>query len=118
MDQQLDTAKLAAAVRTKRGDEGLRDTAKAIGQISAATLSRIEQGKLPDVETFLRLCRWLGVEPSEFSTAESNEFGSAKRKNTPELIEAHLRADRTLSPETAKTLIDMIKLAYRKDPRK
>lgn len=118
MNQQLDTAKLAAAVRTKRGEAGLRETAKAIGQVSSATLSRIEQSKLPDVETFFTLCRWLGVQPSEFSTVQPEEFSSGKKQTTPEMIEAHLRADRTLSPETANTLVNMIKLAYRKEPRK
>lgn len=115
-ENQLNTEKLAAAVRAKRGDEGLRSTAEKIGGVSAATLSRIEQGKVPDVDTFLRLCQWLGLQPSEFSMTAMAPLAS--RPSTPEVIEAHLRADRTLSPETAKTLIEMVRLAYRKDVRK
>lgn len=114
---QLDTEKLAAAVRAKRGDEGLRSTADKIGNISAATLSRIEQGKVPDVETFLRLCQWLGRQPSDFTSLAATKPAPANQ-STPELIEAHLRADRNLSPKTAQTLIDMVRLAYRKDARK
>src|SRR5882724_9949 len=104
MNQQLNTTQFAAAVRTKRGDEGLRNTAKAIGHVSAATLSRVEQGRLPDVETFLRLCKWLGAEPSEFALVKSTQKTKVERA-IPELIEAHLRADRALSPETADALI-------------
>lgn len=114
---QLDTEKLALAVRAKRGDEGLRSTAEKIGNISAATLSRIEQGKVPDVETFLRLCQWLGRQPSDF-TSSAVAKSAAAHQSTPEVIEAHLRADRTLSPKTAQTLIEMVRLAYRKDARK
>src|SRR5437016_4461508 len=96
---QLDTEKLAAAVRAKRSDEGLRSTAERIGNISAATLSRIEQGKVPDVETFLRLCHWLGRPPSDFTSSGGTKAVTANQ-STPEVIEAHLRADRTLSPKT------------------
>jgi transcriptional regulator with XRE-family HTH domain len=111
---ELNTGKLSAAVNAKRGGVGLRDTAKAIGDVSPATLSRIEQGKSPDLETFLRLCRWLGKEPSEFTAGPLGK-ANLSGTSTPELIEGHLRADRSLSPATAKTLIEMIRLAYRKD---
>lgn len=118
----LDTAKLAAMVRAKRGDIGLRDTAvrieKAVGKISPATLSRIEQGKAPDVETFLRICRWLGTEATEFSTAGRASPKSSPNRGTLEIIEAHLRADKNLSADTANTLVDMIRLVYRQEGQK
>ena len=31
---------------------------------SAPTLSRIESGKMPDLQTFGKLCRWLGLDPA------------------------------------------------------
>lgn len=116
MHSELNSAKLAAMIRTKRRDRGLRVVAAEI-DVSAATLSRVEQGKLPDVETFMRLCRWLGVEPSEFGATKPTEKDAAKQ-STPDLIEAHLRADRTLSSDTAEALVQMIRLAYRKQNRK
>ena len=119
MPDLLNTAKLAAMVRAKRGEIGLRDTAakmeQSVGKISPATLSRIEQGKAPDVETFLRICRWLGVEPSELSTAGSGNAKAAPKRETLEVVEAHLRADKTLSPETTNTLVEMIRLVYRQE---
>ena len=34
--------------------------------ISAATLSRVENSKLPDVETFAKLCEWLGTDAKSY----------------------------------------------------
>lgn len=35
-------------------------------QLSASTLSRIENGNIPDLEAFLRVCDFLGVNPASF----------------------------------------------------
>ena len=37
---------------------GVREFSKEIG-ISFPTLSRIENGSLPDIETFFKLCKWM-----------------------------------------------------------
>lgn len=42
----------------------LRDVAKETG-ISPSTLCRIERGEMPDLETFRKLCIWLGVSADE-----------------------------------------------------
>ena len=52
----VDIRKLAALLRAKRGRRGLREIADEIGGVSASTLSRLEQGNTPDLETFARLC--------------------------------------------------------------
>jgi transcriptional regulator with XRE-family HTH domain len=44
---------------------GLREFAKQIG-ISSATLSRIENGKTPDLETYFKLCFWMKKSTNEF----------------------------------------------------
>lgn len=44
---------------------GLREFAKTI-DISPATLSRIEHGKPPDIETFFKLCHWMKKSSNEF----------------------------------------------------
>ena len=54
---------LGTIVREKRGSRGLRMVASEIGT-SAPTLSRIESGKMPDLQTFGKLCRWLGLDPA------------------------------------------------------
>jgi len=111
----LDKNRFAAAVRAKRGKVGLRDTAALIeettGKISPATLSRVEQGKAPDVDTFLRLCSWLEMSPAEFAGLPSHTIAS-KPKPTVEVIEAQLRTDNVLSEDTTNALVEMIRLAY------
>jgi transcriptional regulator with XRE-family HTH domain len=117
----LDTNKLAAMVRAKRGELGLRDTAARIseitGKISPATLSRVEQGKAPDVDTFLRICTWLHADPAVFSTNSSKNGASGKR-GTLEVVEAHLRADKALSPKATEAIVDMIRLVLKQENKK
>ncbi len=66
MGNTLDTQQLAMLLKAKRGERGLREIAREIGNVSPATLSRIENGKMLDVETFLRICSWLEVNPQQF----------------------------------------------------
>ena len=104
----LNSEKFAAAVRTRRGENGLRTAAKEIGGVSAPTLSRIEQGGVPDLDTFLRLCHWLQEAPSDFMAESTSQDPVA----TPRLIEAHLRADRVLEPKVIDAISRMVELAY------
>jgi transcriptional regulator with XRE-family HTH domain len=106
MSTTLNTTKLADMLRSKRGNKGLRAVADEIGKISAPTLSRIEQGKVPDVETFIVLCNWLQV-PTDTFIITNNANTSYKDQAL-----AHLRADRELSPETINMLTRMIEFAY------
>lgn len=109
MNSEINIRDLAAAIRVRRGKRGLRAIADEIGDVSASTLSRIEQGKLPDLDTFMRICRWLGEPPERFTIG----VDSSAETTTPQIIAAHLRADRTLDPKTAEALITMIQLAYK-----
>jgi len=45
-------------VKSERGQRSLREAAKETG-ISASTLSRIEKGYIPNVNTFLVLLAWM-----------------------------------------------------------
>jgi transcriptional regulator with XRE-family HTH domain len=111
MTQTFDSHRLAAMVIAKRGGRGLRATATEIGSVSASTLSRVEQGKVPDLDTFLRLCRWLGVSPDEFTENPPTSVAEASGQRV-DIIAAHLRADRTLDRATARALERMVRLAY------
>jgi DNA-binding XRE family transcriptional regulator len=111
MPTLLNTEKLSTMLKSKRGEKGLRAVAQEIGGVSASTLSRIEQGKVPDVDTFIKICSWLGVSTEEFSSEESNISNNISSKD---LILSQLRADRTLSQKTIEALAEMINLAYNK----
>lgn len=105
MSSILDTKKLSEMIKSKRGSIGLRKLASQIG-ISASTLSRVEQGNLPDIDTYIKLCDWLDVSTDFFKNDKDNNI------NVKGGVIAHLRADKTLPSETAEALIQMINLAY------
>ncbi|RZL60263.1 MAG: XRE family transcriptional regulator [Pedobacter sp.] len=108
MSITLDTIKLAEVLRSKRGKLGLRAVAAEIGNVSAPTLSRIEQGKVPDVETFIKICGWLQV-PTDFFILNDSPHEPISSKDH---VVAHLRADRELGKDTIEMLVKMIDLAY------
>lgn len=108
MGSYLDMEKLASLVRSKRCSSGLRETAKEIGNVSPSTLSRVENGKIPDMDTFLTLCDWLEIPPSELIKNTKDE----KALNTPDTIALALRSDPNLNPAVANALAALIKAAY------
>lgn len=111
MKSELNTTKLGEMIKSKRGSKGLRTIAEEIGGITAPTLSRIERGNLPDVDSFFKICKWLQVSPEIFSSSEFN-ISNSSSEDTPKFIAAHLRADRNLDKEAADLLINMINLTY------
>lgn len=115
--QSMKMEELSALVKAKRGKTGLRVTAKEAG-VSPSTLSRVEQGKIPDLETLQTLCDWLQVPLSRFMSQTDQEDSNViaglnlQGMDTPAIISAHLRADKALSPESAEALSRMIQVAY------
>lgn len=102
---------LGAMANKKRGDRNLRETAKEIG-IGPATLMRIESGRSPDIDTFGKLCRWLGVSPAQYLGFDATVTNSPV--NPP--VSAHLRADKNLQLPTANALAQMIIFATNMQP--
>lgn len=101
---------LGALVRKKRGDRKLRDVAKEI-QIGSATLLRVESGRIPDVATFGKICKWLDIDPGSFLGWETETKGASSEKPNTVLVSAHLKADQTPKPETVNALAKMILFA-------
>jgi transcriptional regulator with XRE-family HTH domain len=111
---------LGAMVRMKRGDRTLREIAREIN-IGSATLMRVENGRVPDLATFGKICNWLGEDPKTFLGFKQPEPSPAK-KQTDETasavqISAHLRADQTPQPDTVHALAKMILLALKNQPK-
>jgi transcriptional regulator with XRE-family HTH domain len=116
----VNTAELGDAVRRRREQKGLslRDVAQETG-VSASTLSRIENGAgKPDADNIARLTAWLDMPIERVMHHGSRNPGDPKpvvyypHESTPEVVEAHLRADRQLTPETAKALSELFRVAY------
>ena len=115
----INTEELGRAVRRRREELNLslRDVADQTN-VSASTLSRIENGTgKPDADNIARLTSWLDM-PLERILSRSREESDPKavvyypHESTPEIVEAHLRADRNLSPETADALSELFRVAY------
>jgi transcriptional regulator with XRE-family HTH domain len=100
----LSIEELGRLINVKRGGRGVRATAADVG-ISAATLSRVENGNMPDLETFAKICRWLDRDPREF-------LGLGERIEQPQAI-VHFRKKKTVAPETAMALGELILAAQR-----
>jgi transcriptional regulator with XRE-family HTH domain len=116
----INTAELGSAVRRRREQQGLslRDVAEETG-VSASTLSRIENGTgKPDADNIARLAAWLDMPIERVMHHHSRGASDPKpvvyypHESTPEIVEAHLRADRQLTPETAKALSELFRVAY------
>jgi len=116
----VNTAELGNAIRRRREQQGmsLRDLADETG-VSASTLSRIENGTgKPDADNIARLAAWLDM-PIERVMHHGNRAANDPKpvvyyphESTPEIVEAHLRADKHLSPQTAKALSELFRVAY------
>ena len=115
----INTEELGRAIRRRREELelSLRDVADQTN-VSASTLSRIENGTgKPDADNIARLTNWLDM-PLERILRRSQDTNEAKavvyypHESTPEIVEAHLRADRNLSPETADALSQLFRVAY------
>lgn len=77
--------------------------------VSASTLTRIAQGKRPDVDTLAALCKWSNLSADTFISY--NAVGPQRPEPLAEIV-AHLRADKNLKPEGAKAIEVMLKAAY------
>ncbi len=97
---EISLKNIGAALRSERGDRGLRDTAREIG-ISPATLSRVEGGKLPDIETFTKICQWMRLDAGKV-------LGTNHEKPLASTPMVHLKAKKNLSEKAAKALSAMI----------
>ncbi|HCA58154.1 MAG: helix-turn-helix transcriptional regulator [Acidobacteria bacterium] len=114
----LDTAELGRAVKRRREELrlSLRDVADETG-VSASTLSRIENGTgKPDSDNIARLSAWLDMPIDRLMTKKSEEVEPViyyPHEATPEIVEAHLRADKNLNAETAQALSELFRVAYK-----
>ena len=92
--------RLSRLVAEKRGKVGIRATARQLG-LSPATLSRIENGRLPDLDNFTRICRWLEVDPADLLGFDP------QAQNLP-VAAVHFRSSAALSSETSAALQELI----------
>ena len=105
MSESASLKALGGLVARKRGKVGIRATARAIG-LSPATLSRVENGQLPDLANFTKLCQWLDLDPARVLGFDPADL------NRP-TVAVHFRIEPTITVETAVALQDLILAAQR-----
>lgn len=99
---------LGQLIVEKRGDVGVRAAAKEIG-ISAATLSRVENGHLPDLQKFSLICRWLDLDPNQILGVPASHSAAPKEQQ----VKVQFKKKDTSSKELATALAQMILAAQR-----
>ena len=92
---------LAKEIEERRAGMGIRETAKLVG-ISPATLSRVENQKIPDLETFSKICKWLGKDPALFLGLPTSPKAAA-----PTAL-VHFKKGAAIKKDSAKALGEMI----------
>lgn len=116
----INTIELGRAIKRRREelDLSLRDVAD-VTQVSASTLSRIENGTgKPDADNIARITNWLDMPVDRVLKMQGGNANAIEpviyypHEATPEIVEAHLRADKNLSPETANALSELFRVAY------
>jgi transcriptional regulator with XRE-family HTH domain len=102
---------LGAELKRRREELGISlRTVEHDTKISAATLSRVERGSVPDIPIIERLATWLGVNVcavgEEIQTVQTDE--DLKRA-----IAVHLRANKSLPETVARAIVESFDLVMR-----
>ena len=108
---RFDVAALHAAMESERRTRRLtwKDVAAQSG-VSASTLTRLSQGRQPDVNSLAALTAWLGISADQFMRAESvDQFGSASPLAQ---ISSIIHRDPNLNPEGAVALEELVRATY------
>lgn len=78
--------------------------------VSASTLTRMAQGKRPDIDSLAALLRWSGLSADDFIIDGSES--EASQPSPVESIAAQFRRDKRLPPEAKKAIEATLKAVY------
>lgn len=105
----FDSAAFYSALDAERRGRSLTWKQVAAGSgVSASTLTRMAQGKRPDVDGLAALAAWSGLDADDFVRSEEERPVSEPLAK----ITTYLRSDRNLTPEAAEALDELIKATY------
>lgn len=100
-----------SALDSARQDRGL--TWKQVANqahVSASTLTRMGQGRRPDVDSLAALAHWSSLDPGDFIRGGTPR--AAKAPQTLAMISTYLRSDPHLNEAGATALEELIKVTY------
>ena len=105
MSRMISLDQLGGEVRKKRGDRRLEDVVSDIG-VSAATLSRVERGQIPDLATVQKLAEWLDV---NVKAAGTDDTGIETEADLERAVAVYLRAKKNLPEKTARSIAKSVR---------
>lgn len=110
---RLDVYSLIAALNAQREARGIswRKVAQE-AEVSPSSLTRMQQGKLPDVNTFAALTHWLNMPGEDFLKSDDDE--NARPGPHPlALASSLLRGKREMSVDAVKALDELMNAAFK-----
>jgi transcriptional regulator with XRE-family HTH domain len=104
---------LVAALDSERRSKGLswRHLARE-AMVSASTLTRMQQGKSPDVNTFTALTRWLGTPAEKFYTSSASA-ADVREDDPMAVVSTLLRGKKKMNPKALAALQELVNAAFK-----
>lgn len=97
--QALDAVRIARKLNWKQVAQA--------ADVSPSTMTRLAQGRRPDVDSLAALLTWSGLDANRFVGASGAEDAEPLA-----MISTYLRADKSLSPQAADAIDRVVKAAY------
>lgn len=112
-DAHLDVDAIYAALDARRRSKKLswREVAQEAG-VSPSTLTRMAQGKRPDVDGFAALVSWLGVSADAFLTGTQSSK-TQKKADPMAMFSTFLRANKELDAKSVAFLEEVMHAAWK-----
>jgi transcriptional regulator with XRE-family HTH domain len=109
-DRSFDNEAFFAALDAERISRKMHWKAVAAeAGVSASTLTRIGQGRRPDVDSFAALTSWAGLASEDFIRRAAEDQDQASPLSEISLL---LRRDPNLSPDARTALDELVKATY------
>ena len=110
-ERSFDSDGFFAALDAARVSRGLHwKTVASEAGVSASTLTRMGQGRRPDVDSFAALASWAGLDPDAFFKHADVEQQGAGQPLAE--ISVLLRRDPNLSNEASTAIDELVKVTY------
>lgn len=99
-------------VRVSR-EKTWKDVAAESG-VSASTLTRMAQGRRPDVDGLAALLKWSGLKADGYLKGVSARANARQQPDTLAVVSTLLRADKKLTKESVAALDEIFRAAYKR----
>jgi len=108
----IDVDAMIAALDSERRAKNLswRQIAKSAG-VSPSTLTRMQQGKSPDVNTFTALSRWLNIPAEKFYMDKLRPIQGTQ--DPMAVVSTLLRGHKKMNPKALAALQELVNAAFK-----